>query len=242
MRANLPAGLADTLEGARAEAVIRACVHCGMCNAVCPTFQLTGDELDGPRGRIYLMKGALEGESLGPETLLHLDRCLGCRACESACPSGVDYHRLLDVARPFVEAKVGRPWPQKLLRDLIREVTLSPGVFRAAASLGRVFSRVLPQGLRRKVATLIPIPLSPRRPPSSQAERKMTLLAGCVQSASAPHFNAAAQRVFAKVGIDLAENSAAGCCGAVSFHLDAPDQARAAARRNIDAWLAEIDA
>src|SRR5580658_4028507 len=132
MRANLPAGLADTLEGARAEAVIRACVHCGMCNAVCPTFQLTGDELDGPRGRIYLMKGALEGESVGPETLLHLDRCLGCRACESACPSGVEYHRLLDVGRLFVEAKVGRPMEQHILRDLIREVTLSPGVFRAA--------------------------------------------------------------------------------------------------------------
>jgi len=242
MRSKVIGPLADTAAGARAEAVLRACVHCGMCNAVCPTFQLTGDELDGPRGRIYLMKGALEGEAVGPETLLHLDRCLECRACESACPSGVEYHRLLDVGRPFVEAKVGRPWEQKLLRDLIRWVTISPTFFHAAASLGRLFSAVLPAGLRRKVEVLNPIPHAPRSSPSVQADRKMTLLAGCVQSAAAPHFNAAARRVFDKIGIDLAENLAAGCCGAVSFHLDAPEEARACARRNIDAWLAEIDA
>jgi glycolate oxidase iron-sulfur subunit len=242
MRSKVIGPLADTIAGARAEAVLRACVHCGMCNAVCPTFQLTGDELDGPRGRIYLMKGALEGEAVGPETLLHLDRCLECRACESACPSGVEYHRLLDVGRPFVEAKVGRPWEQKLLRDLIRWVTISPTVFHAAASLGRFFSAVLPEELRRKVAVLNPIPHAPRSPPNPRAERKMTLLAGCVQSAAAPHFNAAAERVFAKIGVELAENPAAGCCGAVSFHLDAPEEARAHARRNIDVWLAEIDA
>ena len=242
MRSKVTGPLADTVAGARAEAVLRACVHCGMCNAVCPTFQLTGDELDGPRGRIYLMKGALEGETVGPETLLHLDRCLECRACESACPSGVEYHRLLDVGRPFVEAKVGRPLGQQLLRDLIRWVTISPTLFHAAASLGRLFSAVLPDGLRRKVAVLNPIPHAPRGSPNAQADRKMTLLAGCVQSAAAPHFNAAAQRVFAKVGIDLAENPAAGCCGAVSFHLDAPEEAKTHARRNIDAWLAEIDA
>src|SRR5579872_3972301 len=111
MRTKVIGPLADTVAGARAEAVLRACVHCGMCNAVCPTFQLTGDELDGPRGRIYLMKGVLEGEPVGPETRLHLDGCLECRACETACPSGVEYHRLLDVARPFVrseERRVGK--------------------------------------------------------------------------------------------------------------------------------------
>jgi glycolate oxidase iron-sulfur subunit len=241
MRSKVIGPLADTVAGARAEAVLRACVHCGMCNAVCPTFQLTGDELDGPRGRIYLMKGALEGEPVGPETLLHLDRCLECRACESACPSGVEYHRLLDVGRPFVEAKVGRPWEQKILRDLIRWVTISPTFFHAVASMGRLFSAVLPGGLRRKVAVLNPIPHAPRSP-LNPAERRMTLLAGCVQSAAAPHFNAAAERVFAKIGIDLAENPGAGCCGAVSFHLDAPEEAKTHARRNIDAWLAEIDA
>ena len=269
MRSKVIGPLADTVAGARAEAVLRACVHCGMCNAVCPTFQLTGDELDGPRGRIYLMKSALEGEPVGPETLLHLDRCLECRACESACPSGVEYHRLLDVGRPFVEAKVGRPWEQKVLRDLIRWVTISPTLFHVAASLGRFFSAVLPEGLRRKVAVLNPRPpegrgqgvggsvsQAPAQPGESESygggpppptpplggEGRMTLLAGCVQSAAAPHFNAAAQRVFARVGVDLTENAAAGCCGAVSFHLDAPEEAKAHARRNIDAWLTEIDA
>jgi len=271
MRAKVIGPLADTVAGARAEAVLKACVHCGMCNAVCPTFQLTGDELDGPRGRIYLMKGALEGEPVGPETLLHLDRCLECRACESACPSGVEYHRLLDVGRPFVEAKVGRPWGQRVFRDLIRWVTISPGVFHAVASLGRLFAPVLPDGLRRKVSVLNPLhpagrgqgvgvqtpahPLDPNAAPLTKAqltpppptpprkgEGRMTLLAGCVQSAAAPHFNAAARRVFNKVGIDLRENPAAGCCGAVSFHLDAPHEAKTQARRNIDAWLAEIDA
>jgi glycolate oxidase iron-sulfur subunit len=269
MRSKVIGPLADTVAGARAEAVLRACVHCGMCNAVCPTFQLTGDELDGPRGRIYLMKSALEGEPVGPETLLHLDRCLECRACESACPSGVEYHRLLDVGRPFVEAKVGRPWEQKVQRDLIRWVTISPTLFHVAASLGRFFSAVLPDGLRRKVAVLNPRPpegrgqgvggsvsQAPAQPGESESsgggpppptpplggEGRMTLLAGCVQSAAAPHFNAAAQRVFARVGVDLTENAAAGCCGAVSFHLDAPEEAKAHARRNIDAWLTEIDA
>jgi glycolate oxidase iron-sulfur subunit len=239
MRANLPAGLADTLEGARAEAVIRACVHCGMCNAVCPTFQLTGDELDGPRGRIYLMKGALEGEAVSAETRLHLDRCLECRACETACPSGVEYHRLLDIGRPFVEARVGRPWRERVTRTLIRWVSVEPARFAAALALGRAFAWALPKRLRGKL---------PQRPPSSPepakptAGARMTLLAGCVQAAAAPQFNAAAQRVFARIGVDLAEAPTAGCCGAVSFHLDAPQEARAFARRNIDAWTRQLDA
>src|SRR5580704_16118952 len=151
MRASLTGPLADTVAGARAEAVLRACVHCGMCNAVCPTFQLTGDELDGPRGRIYLMKSALEGEAVGPESLLHLDRCLECRACETACPSGVEYHRLLDVGRPFVEAKVGRPWRERVQRALLRWVSPYPARFRAAMALGRAFAPLLPRSLRGKI-------------------------------------------------------------------------------------------
>jgi glycolate oxidase iron-sulfur subunit len=247
MRAKVAGPLAETVAGARAEAVLRACVHCGMCNAVCPTFQLTGDELDGPRGRIYLMKGALEGDAVGPETLLHLDRCLECRACETACPSGVEYHRLLDVGRPFVEAKVERPWRERVTRTLIRWVTPHPARFRLALRLGRLAAPVLPAALRAKVRALsgpkarsVEIPPPPIAP--LPGEGRMTLLAGCVQSAAAPQFNAAAKRVFGKVGIALSEAPAAGCCGAVSFHLDDPGEARAFARRNIDAWTAELDA
>jgi glycolate oxidase iron-sulfur subunit len=246
MRVEITGPLADTIAGARAEAVIRACVHCGMCNAVCPTFQLTGDELDGPRGRVYLMKGALEGDAVGPETLLHLDRCLECRACETACPSGVEYHRLLDVGRPFVEARVARPWPDRATRALLRWVSEDAGRFGAALRLGRLFKPLLPAWLRGKVDAVAPRPLGrlPLRELDREAEgaRRMTLLGGCVQAAAAPHFNAAARRVFDRVGIALAENPAAGCCGAVSFHLGAPEEARRLARRNIDGWTAELDA
>jgi glycolate oxidase iron-sulfur subunit len=260
MRAELAGPLADTIAGARAEAVIRSCVHCGMCNAVCPTFQLTGDELDGPRGRIYLMKAALEGEAVGPESLLHLDRCLECRACETACPSGVEYHRLLDVGRPFVEATVGRPWRERALRWLIRWVSVDAGRFAVALRLGRAFAWALPTGLKGKLprAPLGPSGHAPQReervgapsppprgevsPPTTEGACRMVLLAGCVQAAAAPHFNAAARRVFAKAGIALAESPRDGCCGAVSFHLDAPREARTLARRNLDAWTAELDA
>jgi glycolate oxidase iron-sulfur subunit len=245
MRAKVQSPLADTAAGARAEAVLRACVHCGMCNAVCPTFQLTGDELDGPRGRIYLMKGALEGERIGRETLLHLDRCLECRACETACPSGVEYHRLLDVGRPFVEEVAARPVSQRLWRGLIRWVSTDSARFAAVLRLGRTFGPLLPATIRGKlairktpsVATLTTSPLPPH-----EAQGRYALLAGCVQAAAAPQFNDAAKRVFRKAGLALSDTPAVRCCGAVSFHLDAPDEAKVHARRNIDVWLAEIDA
>ena len=268
MRTTIAGPLTDTLAGARAEAVLRACVHCGMCNAVCPTFQLTGDELDGPRGRIYLMKGALEGESVGCETLLHLDRCLECRACETACPSGVEYHRLLDVGRPFVETRVRRDWREALARRFFRHVTARPGHFRAALALGRLFAPLLPKGLRAKLPRTLPLEgrvaksgdagrsrvggthshsnaassPPPATPPLKGEGRQMSLLAGCVQSVAAPHFNAAAKRVFARAGIALAETPGAGCCGAIGFHLGDIREARALARRNIDAWLGAADA
>src|SRR5580658_3289688 len=144
MRAKVAGPLADTLAGARAEAVLRACVHCGMCNAVCPTFQLTGDELDGPRGRIYLMKGALEGEPVGRETLLHLDRCLSCRACETTCPSGVEYHRLLDVGREVVAQRSRRPIGERLFRAAIRWLCIEPARLARLIAVGRPFREFLP--------------------------------------------------------------------------------------------------
>jgi glycolate oxidase iron-sulfur subunit len=221
-----------------AEKALRACVHCGFCNATCPTYQLTGDELDGPRGRIYLMKQALEGEPVTEVTLEHLDRCLSCRACETTCPSGVQYHRLYDVAHPQVVDTVGRPWPARLLRTVIRRITTTPILFGALLAVGRLVRPILPEAIRGKVTEKVetggrPVP---------RHERRMLMLAGCVQSAAAAHFNAATARVFDRVGISLAEAPEAGCCGAAHFHLDAPEAARAAARRNIDAWWPQIEA
>lgn len=239
MRTKIAGPLADTIAGATAEAVLRACVHCGMCNATCPTFKLTGDELDGPRGRIYLMKSALEGEAVTRATQLHLDRCLTCRACETTCPSGVEYHRLLDIGRPFVDAQLTRPWRERALRGLIRLVAPHAGRFALALVLGRLFAPILPAKLRAKLPAKTPVRAAAPKPAGG---RRMALLSGCVQAAAAPQFNAAAIRVFARIGADLRTTPGAGCCGAIDFHLGAADKARALARRNIDAWLDEADA
>ncbi|HEY2178599.1 MAG TPA: glycolate oxidase subunit GlcF [Caulobacteraceae bacterium] len=234
MRTAIISPLAETAAGAIAESVLRACVHCGMCHAACPTYQLTGDELDGPRGRIYLMKQALEGAPAGPLTQLHLDRCLGCRACETACPSGVEYHRLLDVARPVVAAR--RPAGQRLARWTIRRLVLSPPLLGWLFAVGRAVRFALPRRLR----DAIPPRIAAGQRPTGVYDRRMLLLGGCVQSVAGGHFNAATARVFDHGGIRLVET--AGCCGAVSFHLDAADEARALARRLIDVWTAELAA
>src|SRR5450432_1932387 len=226
MRTDIQGPLAQTAAGAIAADVLRACVHCGLCNATCPTYQITGDELDGPRGRIYLIKQALEGESVGRVTQVHLDRCLSCRACETTCPSGVEYHRLLDVGREAVAGCVARPWPERLTRVAIRALCARPGLLRVAL----------------KLAGKIPWRTDVGAAPTASHARRMTLLAGCVQSAAAGHFNAAARRVLDRVGVTLSEAPQARCCGALAFHLDAPDEARAHARRNIDAWTADLDA
>jgi glycolate oxidase iron-sulfur subunit len=237
MRTVIRGPLAGTAAGAVAEQALRTCVHCGMCNATCPTYQLTGDELDGPRGRIYLLKQALEGEPVSALTLKHLDRCLSCRACETTCPSGVQYHRLYDIGRQTVVDAVGRPWPARLARTVIRRLTNSATVFGAALALGRLFRFALPAFLRAKLPARVAFePFTPQA-----HDRHMLMLKGCVQSAAAGHFNAATARVFDRVGIELTEAPKAGCCGAVSFHLDAPEEGQAAARRNIDAWWPAIE-
>ena len=233
MRTQIVSPLAQTAAGAVAESVLRACVHCGMCNAACPTYQLTGDELDGPRGRIYLMKQGLEGEPVGGLTQRHLDRCLGCRACETACPSGVEYHRLLDVGRDAHETP--RPWPDRLVRWTIRRLALNPALLAGLFTLGRAARFALPRALREAVPPKVAE--GPR--PSASHARRMVLLGGCVQSAAAGHFNAATARVFDHVGVSLTEQG--GCCGAVSFHLGAGEEARVLARARIDAWTAALD-
>ncbi|AWM77826.1 glycolate oxidase subunit GlcF [Phenylobacterium parvum] len=231
--------LTDALAGeARqvAETALRACVHCGMCNATCPTYQLTGEELMGPRGRIYLMKQALEGEPVTDLTREALDACLGCRACETTCPSGVEYHRLFEVGQASVLEAAPRPVAGRRTRAVIRALALSPA-FGLLSSLGRTLRPVLPRILRDRVP---PAPGATARPPVRHV-RRMVLLTGCVQSGAAPHFNAAAARILDRFGISLVEAPQAGCCGAVPGHLDAREQARMLARRNLDAWAPLLD-
>jgi glycolate oxidase iron-sulfur subunit len=239
MRAQIVGPLADTAAGAIAEQVLRACVHCGMCNATCPTYELTGDELDGPRGRIQLMQQALEGGEVGRLTQTHLDRCLGCRACETTCPSGVAYHRLFDVAKAQVAEHNPRPWRERLLRWAIRLACVEPARLGLLMGLARPFAFLAPHALRGKLAR--PTPAGPA-PAGGGHARRMSLLRGCVQAALAPSINAASRRVFDAAGVTLTETPGLGCCGALSFHLGAEAEARALARRNLAAWTAELDA
>jgi glycolate oxidase iron-sulfur subunit len=232
MKTELPIDLTRTRAGATAERVLRSCVHCGMCNATCPTYQLTGDELDGPRGRIYLIKQALEGRTVSAITELHLDRCLGCRACETTCPSGVEYHKLYEVGREVLKQRTRRSWIDGLMRWGIRAVVPFPGRLRLALASARLVRPWLPARWRAKVAASRP----QERAPLGAHARRMLLLTGCAQSVVASRFNAATIRVFDALGIALVEAPGEQCCGALSFHLDEPAAARDFARRNIDAW------
>ncbi len=238
METHLADFIRGTADGDVAEAELRKCVHCGFCTATCPTYQLLGDELDGPRGRIYLMKQVLEGAEVTEKTQGHLDRCLTCRSCETTCPSGVEYHRLLDVGRVVVAERVRRPLGQRLLRFALREGLTRRWLFGPAYRLGQLFRPLLPPALKDKVL--------PRKRPLAAARgghaRRMLLLAGCVQPAMSPNINAATARVLGRLGIDASEAAGAGCCGAVRLHLDDREGARRDARRNIDAWWPHLAA
>jgi glycolate oxidase iron-sulfur subunit len=227
----------DTPEGREADAILRKCVHCGFCTATCPTYQLLGDELDGPRGRIYLVKQVLEGAPPTAKTQLHLDRCLSCRSCETTCPSGVQYGRLADIGRGIVEEKVGRsPW-QRIQRALLAAVLPRTGLFSFLLGLGRVFKPLLPAGLKEK----IPAKTEQGDWPAPRHARKMLALAGCVQPALAPRINAAAARVLDRAGISLVEAPGAGCCGALRFHLNDQAAGRDDMRALIDAWWPMVE-
>src|ERR1700712_92992 len=183
-----------------AESILRSCVHCGFCNATCPTYQLLGDELDGPRGRIYLIKQVLEGREVTEKTQLHLDRCLSCRNCETTCPSGVDYHNLLDIGRAVVDAAVPRPLEQRLLREGLRRVVPNPGLFKALVSSGQVFRALLPNTLQAKLPRRV-YPAKPR--PTVRHARQVLILEGCVQPGLSPNTNAATARVLDRLGISV---------------------------------------
>ena len=238
MKTALADFIRDTPEGREADAILRNCVHCGFCTATCPTYQILGDELDGPRGRIYLIKQVLEGNRATEKTQLHLDRCLTCRSCETTCPSGVHYSRLLDIGRHVVEAQVGRSSADALARSALRKVLTKPSLFGSLLKLGRIARPVLPGKLQRKVPAGI---APPGLRPAATHARRMLVLEGCVQPTLSPATNAAAARVLDRLGVSLVAASEAGCCGAVSFHLDAHDEARDFMRRNIDAWWPHLE-
>ncbi len=237
MQTRLPADFLLTPQGQEADRILRNCVHCGFCNATCPTYQLLGDELDGPRGRIYLMKQMFETGAATERTRTHLDRCLTCRNCETTCPSGVAYGHLVDIGREWMEARVQRPPADRLRREGLRRALLAPGVFGTLLRLGRGLRGLLPQALKRRVPTAP----APGSRPSRQHARRMLLLEGCVQPEIDPGINAAAARVLDRLGITLESVPGAACCGALSQHLGAVEAAREAMRRNIDAWWPALE-
>jgi glycolate oxidase iron-sulfur subunit len=238
METHLADFIRDTPAGREAEQILRACVHCGFCTATCPTYQLLGDELDGPRGRIYLIKQMLEGAEPTEKTRLHLDRCLTCRACESTCPSGVHYSRLLDIGRDVVERKVPRKGGAAVMRHALRELLPRPVVFGTAMRLGQMVRLAMPSALKAKVPPITSAGVTPR----PGHARQMIALAGCAQPSMYPNINGATRRVLHVLGIDLVEAKGAGCCGAVRLHLNAAEGARDDARRNIDAWWPLVEA
>ena len=223
MQTSLADFIRDTPEGKEADAILRKCVHCGFCTATCPTYQVLGDDLDSPRGRIYLIKRALEGAPVTEKTRLHLDRCLTCRACETTCPSGVRYGHLVDIGRAVVEARTVRsPW-DRFRRAVLAFGVPRSGLFGTAVRLGRLVGKAP----RARAAGAWPAPRHARR---------MLALRGCVQPSLAPSINAAAARVLDSVGVSLLEVPGAGCCGAVRFHLNYQEAGRDDMRALIDAW------
>ncbi len=238
MKTNLAEAIRNTPEGKEANAILRACVHCGFCTATCPTYQLLGDELDSPRGRIYLIKEVLEGNAVTSKTQLHLDRCLTCRACETTCPSGVRYGRLVDIGRGIVDKHVKRSVTDSATRNALNAIIPNQTIFRPLLRIGQTVRPLLPESLRRKVPTSVE---GNTNWPDARHERKMLVLDGCVQPVLAPEINAAAARVLDRIGISLLRAPAAGCCGAVTFHLNKQDDSLDYMRRNIDAWWPLIE-
>jgi glycolate oxidase iron-sulfur subunit len=238
MQTNLADFIKHTREGEEAEAILRKCVHCGFCTATCPTYQLLGDELDGPRGRIYLMKQVLEGRPATRKTQLHLDRCLTCRNCETTCPSGVQYGRLVDIGRKVVDDQVARPLSQRLLRTVLKETLPRKWLFTPLMKAGQMMRPLLPASLKNKV----PPKQAAGAWPTARHARKMLLLDGCVQPAMAPNINAATARVMDALGVQLIVAARAGCCGAIRHHMNDHEGGLADARRNIDAWWPHVEA
>jgi len=221
-----------TKAGQRAEEILRSCVHCGFCTATCPTYQLLGDELDSPRGRIYLIKQVLEGNEVSNKTQQHLDRCLTCRSCETTCPSGVEYSHLLEIGRELVDAKISRSIVTKTQRWLLRNLLPYPNRFSFALKAGRLFKPLLPNKLKQSIPDIT----GNTRWSTVHQKRKMLILNGCVQPTLSPQINATSSRVLEKLGIELINKPLAQCCGAVNQHLNDAETASKFIKQNIDAW------
>jgi glycolate oxidase iron-sulfur subunit len=235
MQTQLTSDILSSEQGREAESILRNCVHCGFCTATCPTYQLLGSELDSPRGRIYQVKQLLEGANPSAAVQQHLDRCLLCRACETTCPSGVDYSRLLEIGRQHLHERQTRPLLERSQRWLLRKVLPRTNLFTALLSLGRLSKPLLPTKLKRTIPDKVPINESDW--PTASHRRKMLILDGCVQPALAPNINLATAQVLDRLGISLITTPKVGCCGAVEHHLDDHQASREAARHNIDHWL-----
>lgn len=238
MQTNIVERYANTDVGREAEAILRKCVHCGFCNATCPTYQLLGDELDGPRGRIYQIKGVLEGNAPTRKVQTHIDRCLTCRSCETTCPSGVDYGRLADIGRKLIEDELGRSPSQILIRKLLIHVIPNRRLFSLLLAIGQILRPILPAFISRKV------PPRARRShwPKNAHARMMIVLEACAQPSATPNVNAAAARVLDRLGIRLESSKKGGCCGAVAHHLSDHERGLQAMKHNIDSWWPLIEA
>jgi glycolate oxidase iron-sulfur subunit len=241
MQTQLAPQFANTPEGIEAAHILGKCVHCGFCTATCPTYQLLGDELDGPRGRIYLIKQMAEGQVPTEKTRQHLDRCLTCRNCESTCPSGVQYGNLVDIGRKWVEENTpARPLSERLTRWALKEGLTKPALFNSAMALGRLVRPLMPSSMQRKIPQVRNKALSnstdPYARPSTVHARKMLILEGCVQPGMLPNINSATARVLDALKIQLISAPNATCCGALRYHLNDQEGGLENAKQNIDAW------
>ncbi|RKZ72290.1 MAG: glycolate oxidase iron-sulfur subunit [Gammaproteobacteria bacterium] len=237
MQTNIDKAIKTTTEGVEAERILRSCVHCGFCTATCPTYRLLGDELDGPRGRIYLIKGLLEGSEASDKTQIHLDRCLTCLACETSCPSGVEYGHLLDIGRQLINKKVRRTPIQRVYRYLIRNILPYPGRFSFFLRLGRGVRIILPGKYRQ----MVPENKRIRKTESASYQRKMILFSGCVQPLLSPEINCATTNLLDKLGIETISSHGEVCCGAINHHMAVDDSGLSFIKNNIDAWWPYIE-
>lgn len=243
MQTELPGDFLATESGREADSILRACVHCGFCMATCPTYLLTGNELDGPRGRIYLVKSMLEGAPVSRVTRTHLDRCLTCQSCETTCPSGVNYHRLLDIGRREVERQVPRTWASRLFRQALQAIMSRRRLFTPLVQLGLLVRPLIPSSLRHYLPRRRASLSGPSPPgPAAAHSRRVILVQGCVQPGLSPTTNQATTWVLDKLGIETVSVSAETCCGALAYHMNSQQRGLAQARRNIDAWWPLLEA